>query len=493
MQLSLPPIPRNRHRFRAPLTIALLVALGPALGSLGGCDGATDTPPPKKPLDGAALTLSCPDNAFADAIGPMVRSWEARTGAKVTLARTEMTPADATDLAVIPVGRLGEWAEPGHLAPLPARFRSAEHPIRWFEFLPPYAERLGAWGEQPHAIPLTGDGFVLVYDAKRFDAAGLTPPATWEQFAAVAAQFAGRDGKPSLPPLPADSERLFDLFTRVAASFDRPAFSDKDLADRTGEGDLLAFQFALPSGQPRLRAPGFEDAAAWLAGLHATKCLPAGGADDPIAALAEGRAALALVSLDQLARLPRENGVVPARFGIANVPGAGQYFDPRRGARLRADRELRPALLRRAVGRRPRAVPAPGGRVRSVGRNRKPGARAELIGTPGLGAGPTRVGHLDNERLLLWLGYGFEEDRSKKLQNALRHYVGQTVKNPTYGLRGPDRAALTAAAGEALRKLGTGAKPGDVLAEVTGAWAALDAKAPPAALKSWRQRAAGLN
>ena len=89
MQLSLPSIPRNPHRFRAAVTIALRAAVAAALSALGGCGGATVTPADNKPkpLDGVALTMSCPDAPFADAIAPMVRSWEVRTGAKVALDR----------------------------------------------------------------------------------------------------------------------------------------------------------------------------------------------------------------------------------------------------------------------------------------------------------------------------------------------------------------------------------------------------------------------
>ena len=68
------------------------------------------------------------------------------------------------------------------------------------------------------------------------------------------------------------------------------------------------------------------------------------------------------------------------------------------------------------------------------------------------------------------------------------------MKNPTFGLRGPDRAALVASAGEAVRKIGTGGvSPTDGLKQAEAAWLAQDAKTDPATLLRWRQRAAGLN
>src|SRR5437764_187487 len=83
------------------------------------------------------------------------------------------------------------------------------------------------------AVPVTGDGFLVVYRADRLAdktvaaefqkryAHEPTAPATWEEFADLAAVLAAIDKKPSLPPLPADPERLLDLFGRVASSADR--------------------------------------------------------------------------------------------------------------------------------------------------------------------------------------------------------------------------------------------------------------------------------
>ncbi|MBN9118127.1 MAG: extracellular solute-binding protein [Planctomycetes bacterium] len=471
-----------------------------------GCDDHRTAGQPDKPFDGRALTLSCPDAAMADAVTPMVRAWEARTGATVTVHRGPMNPSDAADVGIIPSGELGAWAEPGHLSAVPAKLRS-DAAFQWTGLLPAYGERLVEWGGQTLAVPLTGDGYVLVYRADRFaekSAADaffarhtrpLAAPSTWEEFADVAALFAGLDKRPSLPPLPSDPERLFDLLSRVAASFDRSALNDFQLAAQTAKDrEALAFQFAVTTGKPRLQSSGYVNAADWLARLRATNVLPApGGADDPAAALSEGRAVMALVSLDQLARLPREGGAVPARFALAGVPGT---------------RQVRGAGPSPADGP-PNFVPYFSGGRLGVVRTRcphqeaafdlladlgSPARGAELIATPGLGAGPTRVAHVDRERLLLWLGYGFDEERSKMLQDTMRHYAEQAVKNPTFGLRGPDRAELIRAADPPLRALGTDKTPAvDRLKQIEAAWQVLDAKVSPETLLRWRQRAAGLN
>ena len=117
----------------------------------------------------------------------------------------------------------------------------------------------------------------------------------------------------------------------------------------------------------------------------------------------------------------------------------------------------------------------------------------EIVGTPGLGAGPFRVSHLERERLPIWYGYGFDADRTRLLQDALQLYVRTEVKAPALGLRGPDHEALSAAAAAELGKLASGAKPGDVLKQLTDAWKQIDAKTPLETRLRWRKMAAGTN
>jgi ABC-type glycerol-3-phosphate transport system substrate-binding protein len=489
------------------LTTVTVLVLGTVLSALSGCDPpAPAGRTPNKPHDGVALAVSCPDPAFADAIGPIAQTWAARTGATVTITAAPMTPTDSSDIGIVPPGALGEWAEAGLLVPVPTRVRSGEQ-YQWQGLLPAYGERLAEWGGQALAVPLTGDGVVLVYRADRFAETtaadefhkrfGRRPsaPATWEEFAELAEFFAGRAKGPSLPPLPADPDRLFDLFCRVAASADRRALNDAELAARTAnDRDALAFQFSVVTGKPLIRGEGFLFAAQWLERIRKVQAPPAPGAvEDPIVALADGRAVMALVGLDQLARLPRENGVVPARFGLASVPGTRNAHDPDRPKAAPQQLNYVPYFCGGRFGvvrtRCPNADAAFDLLVELGG----PARSAELVGTPGLGAGPLRSAHLDRDRLVLWLGYGFDEERTKLLQDALRQYTGQTVKNPTFGLRGPDRTELVGTAADPLRKIVAGATPpAAALETIEKQWNALDEKVPPTTLIRWRQKGAGL-
>jgi ABC-type glycerol-3-phosphate transport system substrate-binding protein len=518
MQQTLHPIPHNRQGFSVLTRIVprLCLTIGLLLVPLLGC-GDTAPPPEPRRHEGLKLTLRCPDAAFADAVAPMVKSWEARTGAEVAIRREAMAPADDSDVGVIPVGGLGAWGEGGLLAPVPDELKRSDNPFQWFGLLPVYGERLVEWGGQTLAVPLTGDGFVLVYRSnlfsdptakaeyeKRFKAP-LAAPATWEKFADAAAFFAERDKKPSLPPLPADPGRFFDLYCRVASSYDRRALNDSDATAKTGLGrEALAFQFSVATGKPRLGAFGFRKAGEWLQRLQAAGAIPAlppGGSDDPVAALAESRAVMAVLSLDQLARLPRDkSGVVLPHFAVAAVPGARTFFSAEANAPITISDDS------------PSANYVPyysGGRlgvVRSQCKNAKaafellaelggPARGAEFVATRGLGAGPTRTAHLDRDRMLLWLDYGFDAGRSAALQDAMRSYANQSVKNPTLGLRGPDRDPLVAATAP-LRQIGTGPKPpgaADAITQTEAAWQALDAKEKPEVLIRWRQRALGLH
>jgi multiple sugar transport system substrate-binding protein len=492
-------LPRRPAR-RWPGVVGLVCLL--AVSGCGG-DSTKSTDPAPKTFGGVLITLRCADPAFAEAVTPAAHSWAGRNSAQVKVLAEPMTPGDDTDVAILPVPELGGWAARGELAPVPSSLQNAPtHAFQWSGLLPAYREQLVGWGGQTLAVPLAGDGFVIVYRADRLDDPKFAesfrkangrdpaPPATWEEFVDLAAALASYDGKPSLPP-PAGPD-LADLFFRAAACHDRPALSDA----QKQEG--LSFQFDLATGEPRLSAPGFAAAAGGLARLTEKKCFPptpAGAAADPAAALADGRASLAVLSLAQLAKLPREGGVVPARFRLVPLPGARTFTDPRRG-------ELVPAAA-------PNYVPYfAGGRV-GVVRTRcsspdaafelladlgGPTRSLEILSNPALGAGPFRGAHLERDQLQVWYGYGFDADRSKALQDALRQYTRQEVKNPVFGLRGPDQAALSAAAADELVKVASGATKADAaLARIGEAWKQIDAQTPKDKRLQWRRLAAGQN
>lgn len=503
---------RRRGPFFALLTAGVTAV---TLAWVGGC-GPSDTgtqPKDARPFRDAALRVSCPDAEFARVIAPLARAWASRHGAKVEVVTDPMAAGDAADVGVLPLAELGAWADRGELVPVPTALRAAGNAYQRQDVIDAYRERLANWGRQTLALPLAGGGAVIVYRADRLaDPAvrekfaarfGRPPdrPATWEDFADLAEFFAALDGKPSLPPLPDSADRLAELFFRVAACYDRQAMNDIVLARRQKvgnfEAEVLSFQFRTDTGRPRLDAPGFVAAAAWLARLRAAKCLPDAPAANPAAALADGTAALAVLTLAELAKLPREGGKVPDRFAVAPLPGTRTFTDPATG---------KPAPAAAGVNYVPYYGTGRLGVVRSRCANPDaafdlladlggPARSLELVSAVGLGVGPFRDSQLSGDRLLIWTGYGFDEARSKALLTALQQNVRADVKNPTIGLRGPDHAALTAAVADVLRRVARGEEPdaAKAMARANAAWDELDAKVPAEKRLAWRRRAAGLD
>jgi len=492
---------QDRHGpFTFRVALAWIAGLGVLLAVAGCGDSTPITPSVAKPFAGVSLTVRCADPAFAKAITSAAQSWATRTGARVTIRPEAMTVADDADIGIISTAELGVWAARDDLVSVPASLRAADHPFQWTGVLPPYREQLIEWGGQARAVPLAGDASVIVYRSDRLADANVVAafqkkhnrkpavPTTWEEFADIAAVFAELDGKPSIAPMTAPE--LAELFFRVAACYDRASRNDTTDAAPGSGLESLAFQQDLTTGAPRLETRGFTTAANWLASLQARKCLSPqapGTLSDPVAALATDRS-LAVVSLTQLAafaRLQRENGGVAAKLAIAPLPGVRftadtipNYVPYFTGGRL--------GVVRTRCGNPEAAfdlLAELGGPARSQ----------EILSTPGLGAGPFRSAHLERDKLLIWLNYGFDADRSKSLQDALRLYLRPEVKNPVYGLRGPDQSELNAVAADEVAKVATGTLTApDGMKALTRAWDAIDARTPPETRLRWRKLAAGV-
>jgi ABC-type glycerol-3-phosphate transport system substrate-binding protein len=416
-----------------------------------------------------------------------------------------MTPGDAADIGILRGPELGDWAERGELARVPVSLRMPDHAFQWTGVLPIYREQLIEWGGQAQAVPLAGDGFVIVYRADRLadakfveafrTASGRRPaaPATWEDFADLAIQLSKFDGKPSLPPM--NGAAVADLFFRIVASYDRPGVRGSASQPEA----VGSFQFDLASGEPRLNAPGFRAAADVFAQLAAGKCFaaspPPGQPSDPIAALdrKDAPASLAVVSLAELAKLPLDKGVVPARFAIAPIPGTRQYFDPEKGMVATTIANYVPYFSGGRIGVVRSRCQNPEAAFDLLAELGGPARSLEIVATPGLGAGPFRSSHLERDRLPILYGYGFEAERTRQLQDALQQFVRGEVKTPALGLRGPDQEALADAAAAELVKLTTGSKPDEVLKQLTAAWKQVDSKTPLDTRLRWRKMAAGTN
>lgn len=497
---------RPIYRQLFPPTLAVV------LGTVVGCGGCGPTTPPtattgpRQPLAGVTLTVACADPAFARRLSDRAAGWAGKTGAIVRVEAKAPADAPGADVVVIRPAEIGAFAVRGELAPVPSEVRVAEHALQWGRIAVVYRSNLVGWAGEPLAVPLAGDGYALVYRADKFADEGrrkafaaalsgrvLEPPATWEDLTDVAKFFAA-NGTPSLPPLPADPQRLAAHFQQIAACYDRPAQSDVDLkkfgADAADPG--TSFHVQTGTWQPRLTAPGFAAAAGWLAQTRPYR-MP-GTSDDPVAAL-DGPAVMAVLSLAEIARLPKEGGVVAKRFKVAPLPGTRSYFDA--------------AGKRHDAARQGNYVPFVGSGAWVAGvRKTSPHAAAAAdlladlagpagslaaVGTAAAGVGPFRVEHVAPERRDVWLGYGFDADGTQALFAAVRQYLGSNVTNPAIVLRTPDQAAVMAILDAEVRKAANGeSSPEAAMGRADAAWKALDAKRPADELIKWRRNAVGL-
>ncbi len=481
------PIPPRGAKFGPVYPAVAAVAFAGLIGLAAGCNGGTGTAGSQsggKPFAGAAVTVACDDPAFARELSGRCAAWAARTGATARVESRPPADVPTADVAVVRPPELGAFAAREELAPLPAPLRSPENPLQWPRIVPVFRNTLCGWAGEVEALPLAGDGYVLAYRADRFagfaQASGrpLAAPATWEDVAEVAAAFHKADGKPSLPPLPADPRRLLAEFHQLVTCYDRKASADADRpTDPRAATEGLSLHFKAGSWEPRLEAPAFAAAADWFNQVQ--KLRPAAGSDDPVRALDQGSAVVAVLSLAEVGRLPRDAaGEVDKRFQVAPLPGTRTYFDP--------------AGKRTPAGRQANYVPflGFGGRVGVVFKRSPsadaawdlladlaaPAASVARLSNPEVGAGPFRAEHADAAQDDLWLPYRFDTARNRELAGAVRHYLGLNVVNPALALRTPDQGPLMAALEAEVRRAATGQATGaEAMKRAAEAWAKHDA------------------
>ena len=360
----------------------------------------------------------------------MVQVWAQRTGAKVELRNEPMRPDDSGDVGVVGFSELGGWAARGDLLAMPAAFKEPGHPLQWTTILDVYrGDAYAGWGGQTYGLPLAADGHVLLYRADRFADPQvkadfrtrtnriLAAPTVWEDFTAVATYFAKRDKHPSVAFTPS---RAGDLFFCVAACYDRQARRGSD----PGQADSLEFQFRLDDGRPRIDGIAFKEAAEWLANLKAFGCLT-NGKLDPVAALEKGDATLAVVSLADLTKHP---GKADSRLGIAPMPGSRSVLDPATGQLIFTPHNYVPYFSDGFLGVVRKGCKNSEAAFDLLAELGGPRRCEELVAAGGFG--PIRESQLEADRLLVWLGYGFDERRSKDLQEALARVCRQGDSKP---------------------------------------------------------------
>ena len=493
---------------RRTLTHALAVA-GICLALLGCDSGVPPTPTPgtgKQPFAGASLTLACPDTALAKELLRQATGWSARTGGTVKLA----TNATEADIQIIRPAAVGAMTVRDEFLPIGAAIQATDHPGQWTRTMSVYRERLCGWGGDIRAVPLAGEGYVVVYRADRFDDAAtkatylakyarpLAAPATWEEFADIAEFFADRFGT-SLPmpnPEPALALREFHM---IAACYDRPAFAISGLSQKSDpthptDTQILSFHHDVETGKPRLTAPSFLAAARWMKRMQRCRT----PSTEPSDALMKGTATLALMSLRELGRVPRVGGAAPANLSLTLLPGTRYFFDNAGAEKLPTDRVRGVNFVPYFggggwVGGVRKGCTNPEAAFDFLAELAGPTRSADMLSDPEYGFGPFRNEHIEQSREGIWNRYGFDAERSKSLSDAIRQYASLSMANPVYAPRGPDQAEELADLATEIARSSTGQiTPEAALTAAQDAWLKRDAKHPAETVKQWQRKAAGL-
>ncbi len=494
-------------RFSCRAATRRMLAVVLAVAAVGGCRPPMPVDMPKpQPFAGVTVRLACADAEYADEFLARGRIWGTRTGGAVVL-EPDWTQAD---VAVIPPVRLGEFAVADVLAARPGALTERDTALKWSEVLPAFQDKLCNWGRRPLALPLAGSGYVLAYRTDRFadpkaaDAyrakyrRELAPPRTWEDLRDVAETFHTLDGKPPLPPFPADPTAAAVAFNQVAACYDRSASESAPVpkgATPDPAPSRTAFRFHVDpdTATPRLTAPSFVTAFGWFHDTAKYRT-PAG---DPREALVSGTAVAAVLSLADVAKLPKGlDGATAPQFGLAPLPGSAVWYEP--------DGIARPAT----GGRNYVPYLGAGGRLGVVFQRTTAGEAAwdflatlagpdgadDTLGNVSLGAGPFRYSHIaTDEKATRWQRYGFDAVRTEQLARAVAGFVDVQCREPVYPIRTPDHAERVAVLAAAARQAASGTLTGEqAAAEAQKGWLAVDAKTPKGELRKESRNAVGL-
>lgn len=429
---------------------------------------------PDRPHSGLVLTAAVSDPADGELLRHLAKAWGTRSGAEIRIADA---PWDGTaDIGLIRSAEMPRWAEAGQLREAPAALKIAEDAYRWDDLLSIYPLRLLTWGERTYALPVTGEGMVLVYRKNAFDGKDGRPgdpPATWDELAG----YASREfrGQKYLPPLPAGSDRLLAEYFAAAASYDRPAVGRLGPNERPGPA-FFAFQFDPEKGAPRLTAKAFERVADLYRQMQPARSTAA----DAATAFRTGEAKIGILTLAELGQVGPD---AASALGVAPLPGSRITFDANGNEQPTGQGSVNrvPYLGWGArvgvVSTRCANPDAAWDFLADVGQPDR--TALELIASPRWGSGPYRISQLETKARARWFGYGLDANETERLTSALRDNLGLGVQNYRLRLRTPNQHELAVALDAELRKAIQGqTPPTEALKAANDRWAEINRGQP---------------
>jgi multiple sugar transport system substrate-binding protein len=164
-----------------------------------------------KRFDGVTINVITHDEAIYTGAHRRIAGFEALTGAKVNLTGVPFKNlynilennwsgnASKYDMAIILPQWLIDFIDANFLEDLTARVKS-DTALQWEDIAPIFRNVSATYRGRIYSIPLDGDFHMVYYRSDLLKEAELTPPATWDDYLAIAKQFHGKDldgdGKP---------------------------------------------------------------------------------------------------------------------------------------------------------------------------------------------------------------------------------------------------------------------------------------------------------
>lgn len=313
---------KTHHCFHPRIGFFSLVAILPLLVATG----CPKPPPPAPPVKAVASlrVMVVDDLPLAD---NLAREWLAHTErplevVQITADKAATAEQLPVDVVIYPPALLGQFATHDQLLPLDDA-TLAEPGYERADILPLDRTQLTQWGQRTVAVPLGSPQFVLLYRADLLDALGLSPPETWQDYAALVEKLKDK---------PAEATAADGKWQATAEPL-AEGWGAKLLMARAASGavhrDQLSPLFDLDKHEPLIASEPWQRALEELVAAQAGR-----PTDAPLltpAACQEtflaGECALAITWPQQLDQQPA-SPLMPEQVGIAALPGSREAFNP---------------------------------------------------------------------------------------------------------------------------------------------------------------------
>ena len=354
-------------------------------------------------------------------------------------------------------------AKGADFAPVPEEWTRARSPLRYEDLIPWIRDHTISWKKVPFALPIAGEGFVLVYrkdilaDLRVKDPSlPLGHPSSWTEFQQFAQSLAKhlpalKAGFSPLGFTPEDKERLFLM---IHASIANRAIPMNEKTDGAPESTLFGYLYDLQSGAFQPGQNATKEAARVWASLAPLSAIARGVRSDtipptPTDCFLRGETALGILPLSVLAKAATVPDLI-GKIGIGPIPGSMFHADSSGKLVKTSKPNYRPMLgsagLLAAV------------RSESTNAEKAWTFAAVLASPPGehFALNNQTAGATRNEQVLRlrWDRFNLDGQTTVALREVLREQLlGSTIKNAAPYPRRPDGSERTALLAQLLDQL----------------------------------------